>query len=112
MIALLGKNYKMADASWTSVVSEHDAIMERLGNIETALAALQERECERNLRMEQYMREILSHVRQQAIVNQYSLPFSRAGETEFEQARAANLCLRQRVPFPLAKARSEGSRDP
>lgn len=80
---------------WTEVSNGSEEIRSEIKALHAKLDA-----------MEPCIREILGHLRQQSIINRMSLPFVQAGESEVSRARAANLALRQKVPFPLEKAKS------
>lgn len=55
--------------------------------------------------IEKTLRDVLAHVRQQSIIARPH-PLMNSGD-EVSAARAANLALRTREPFPLFKARSD-----
>lgn len=83
---------------------------EELRALETRLAALESRVTDIARRHDAALREILAHVRQHSILYSTSIPLRRGQDGGdggvVARVRAANLALRQGVPFPLAKASS------
>ena len=102
MATPLGDDWDEVTHSGQQLAALHD----RLATVEHKLDQL----VDHRRVVEAYMKEILCHVRQHAIVNRIAMPLGRVtDETDFARARATNMALRQGVPFPLAKARSGAS---
>jgi hypothetical protein len=86
------------------------AMPDELRSLETRLYALEQRVSAIARRHDAALREILAHVRQQSILYSTSIPLRRQDDdgSAVALARAANMALRQGVPFPLVKASSGG----
>ena len=91
----------LGEDGWTDIVrsAPDQTVARRLDAIESRITTI-----------ETQLREILGHCRQQTIIQRASIPFPAASvgeDANFLAARAANMALRQKVPIPFQKSKSE-----